>query len=98
MSDVNYAFAAIVEQEDVDETWVPKIVDKAGTVAWTAADGDVTGFVATGMTVYRGQIDQRHRLLHVDEVDIKVFVSRARIVAVCRKYDKAGAGSAALAA
>jgi hypothetical protein len=90
VSDVNYAFAAIVEQEDVDETWVPKIVDKAGTVAWKAADGEVTGFVASGMTVYRGQIDSRHRLLHVENVEIKVFVSRARVVAVCRKYDKGG--------
>ena len=90
MSGVNYAFAAIVEQEDVDETWVPKIIDKAGTVAWTAEDGEVTGFVASGMTVYRGQIDSRHRLLHVEKVEIKVFVSRARLVAVCRKYDKGG--------
>ena len=90
MSDVNYAFAAIVEQEDVDETWVPKIIDKAGTVAWTAADGEVTGFLASGLTVYRGQIDARHRLLHVEKVEIKVFVSRARLVAVCRKYDKGG--------
>jgi hypothetical protein len=90
VSDVRYAFAAIVEQEDVDETWVPKIVDKAGTVAWSAADGEVTGFVASGMTVYRGQIDSRHRLLHVEDVEIRVFVSRARLVAVCKKYDKGG--------
>lgn len=85
-----YTFAAIVEQEDVDETWVPRITDKAGTVAWSRAEGSVKSFGATGMTVYRGQADKGNRLLHITDVSFTVHISDARFVAVCRKFDKGG--------
>lgn len=90
MSGVQYTFVAIVEQEDVDETWVPRIVDKAGTVAWDPTEGDPKSFRATGLTVYRGSPNSDGRLLKVDDVSINVYITSARLVAVCRKFDKGG--------
>jgi hypothetical protein len=87
---VSYAFAAIVEEEDVDETWVPRIIDKVGTVAWNDDDGEIYGFRASGLTVYRGDISKQARLLRLEDVDIFVSISQARIVAVCKKYDTGG--------
>src|SRR3954452_9740016 len=89
-SPMSYTFAGIVESEDVDETWVPRITDKAGTVAWYEADGEIKSLRATGMTVHRGSTDAKSRLLQVDDVSIQVHLSAERIVVVCRKFDKGG--------
>ena len=89
MNTAGYAFARIVEQEDVDETWVPRIVDKQGTVHWQEDDGRLEQFTATGLMIYRDEIDLSARLLAVEKVEIFGYVSRTRLVAVCPGYDKA---------
>ena len=87
---VMYAFAAMVEQEDADQTWVPRIIDQGGAVAWDQADGRPTRVQASGLTVYLDQVAPKARLLSVRDVDISLYVSRARLVSVCRRFDKGG--------
>jgi hypothetical protein len=83
-----YTFASITEREELDQTWVPRIVDNFGRVGWLPGDGRVEQFTATGLSVYYGAIEKQRRVLWVSDVDITVHVSRARLVAVCRRYDK----------
>lgn len=87
---MSYTFAAIVENEDVDETWVPRVTDKKGTVAWQPSEGTPKSFRASGLTVHRGAPDSGARLFWVADVSIEVHVTSERLVAVCRKFDKGG--------
>ncbi len=81
---MSYTFAALVERGDVDETWFPRIVDTAGAVAWSDADGDRERFSATGLTVYHGRIQTSARQLHA-EVELSVHVTRTRLVVAGRQ-------------
>lgn len=87
---MSYTFASIVENEDVDETWVPRITDKRGAVAWGPSEGPRKSFRASGLTVDRGRLDSSNRLFSVADVSIEIHVSDERLVAVCRKFDKGG--------
>jgi hypothetical protein len=87
---MNYTLAAIVEQEDVDERFVPRIVDRSGTVGWTPGEGPARTFTASGVTVYRGAVNPGNRFLRVKDVSIAVHITSERLVAVCRNYDKGG--------
>lgn len=87
---MGYTLAAIVEREDVDETFVPRIVDKSGSVAWSVGEGTPRTFTASGLTVYRHQVGPANRILRVRDISLNVYVTCQRLVAVCRHYDKGG--------
>jgi hypothetical protein len=77
---VSYAFGAIVDGEQVDETWLPRI--DAGAVAWEPDEQPVSTFSVTGLAVYRGKVDESARVLVVEDADISVHASQTRLVAV----------------
>lgn len=93
---MSYAFSTVVRQDEaVDELWAPKILDAEGRVAFDDADAEVRGFRADGMSVYRGGVDKRHRLLQIEGSPIAVHVTRSRLVAVCPAHrDRRSAGAA----
>jgi hypothetical protein len=76
---LTYKFAAIVLQEVDDDTLVPKIVDKNGSVAWHPDDGAPKSLRDSGLEVYQGSAGQEDRTLRVSHasIDLQVTTERA---------------------
>jgi hypothetical protein len=91
MNAVEYTFAAIVDQDADDPVWIPRLADASGAVAWDEDDGPPKRLEATGIRVYFDRIALRFRMVMVRDVDIQLYVTRTRLVADCRRYDKGGA-------